>query len=170
MGTTKYQGRAESALLKKQHCTFWVAIARTSVWPNEQAPPSPSPGDDTFNEPICFVRADNVRLCRPVSEGGDIVYRNQPYEFVDDAVAVAEHARYLYMHAEFHPAQGQPYGPFREISVFSNLVPKAGHENDLWLSPTDVASLGVFQYQDFDVAQNMSIERYEVVPIMIEFK
>ena len=170
MGCTTYVGRARRALMTKQNSTFWVAVARTTIWPNEQSPPSPSPGVTSIDEPICFVKADNVRLCKLVNSGGDINHLGQAYQFVDDTNAISEMARFLYLHAEFHPAQGQPYGSFRQIAVFSGLVPKAGYESDLWLAPTNVQNPGVLEYLDNDVVTVMSLTKYEVVPIIIEFR
>ena len=39
MGVTSYKKRAKLALLDKTNSVFWVAIGRTSEWPNESAPP-----------------------------------------------------------------------------------------------------------------------------------
>jgi hypothetical protein len=170
MATTTYTGRARRALLVKSNSTFWVCIGRTTAWEHEESPPSAAPGAVDVEEPIVFVKASDVSLCKYVAEGGDIEWFGDHYEFVDDDDAIEEQARFLYMVAEFHPAQGQPYGNFRQVGVYSNLVPATGHETETWLAPINVSDKGILEFIQNDVVTQQSVTRYERIPVVIEFR
>ena len=111
-----------------------------------------------------------VSLAKVVTSGEDITHLGTKYEFVSDGNAIAEGARYLYLLARFDPTSGQPYDTFRQVALFSNLVPASGHESDSWLAPANVSSEGLLEYLDNDVSTIMTETRLEVIEIMIEFR
>jgi len=170
MAVTTYQGRARRGLLHKTNSTYWVAIGRTTAWDNEKNPPDPSPTASTIEEPVVYVTPTQVTLCKVVSTGEDVTHLGTKYEFVDDVDAIDEGARFLYMLARFDPTSGQPYDTFRQVALFSNLVPATGHESDSWLAPANVSDEGLLEYLDNDVATIMTDTRLEVIEIMIEFR
>lgn len=170
MAVTTYASRSRRALLHKQNSTFWVCVGRTTAWDDEQVPPDPSPSDSAITEPIVYVAPTTVSLCKVVSSGEDITHLGTKYEFVADEDAVDENARFLYIMARFDPTVGQPFDTFRQIALYSNLTPVAGHESDSWLAPANVSDEGLLEYIDNDVATVMAITRLEVIEIMIEFR
>lgn len=169
MANASYKGCARRALIIKQNSTFWIGVGRTTPWDDENDPPDETRLDE-LTEPIIFVRAWNVSLCKPVLADGDVVYRGQHYAFVSDARAVDEMARFIYMVAELHPAQGQPYGTYRQRAIMTNLVPAVGHENDLWLAPANVLDQGVTELLENDTPCYQSLEKYQVLPAVLEIK
>lgn len=170
MAVTTYSGRARRALLHKTNSTYWVAIGRTTAWDDEDNPPDPTPSTSAITEPIIYVTPTTVSLCKVVTSGEDITHLGTKYEFVADEDAITEGARYLYMLARFDPTSGQPYDTFRQVAMYSNLVPGTGHESDSWLAPANVSSEGLLEYIDNDVATIMTETRLEVIEIMIEFR
>ena len=170
MAVTTYAGRARRALLHKQNSTYWISIGRTTAWDDEENPPDPSPSASTIEEPIIYVTPTTVSLAKVVTSGEDITHLGTKYEFVADGNAIAEGARYLYLLARFDPTSGQPYDTFRQVALFSNLVPASGHESDSWLAPANVSSEGLLEYLDNDVSTIMTETRLEVIEIMIEFR
>ncbi len=170
MGVTTYAGRARRALLHKQNSVYWVGIGRTTAWNDEQAPPDPQPGSADFEEPIIYVKPTNVSLCKIVSTGEDITHLGTKYAFVPDANAIAESARFMYIFARFDPTAGQPFGNFRQIGVFSNLVPAEGHEGDSWLAPENVNDEGMLEFIAHDIVTVMTNSRLEVVEVLLEFR
>ena len=170
MAVTTYSGRARRALLHKTNSTYWVAIGRTTAWDDEEVPPDPSPSASAITEPIVYVTPTTVSLCKVVTSGEDITHLGTKYELVDDVDAITEGARYLYIMARFDPTSGQPYDTFRQVALYSNLVPASGHESDNWLEPANVSDEGLLEYLDNDVATIMTTTRLEVIEIMIEFR
>lgn len=170
MAVTTYASRARRALLHKMSSTYWISIGRTTAWDDEENPPDPSPSASTIEEPIIYVTPTTVSLAKVVTSGEDITHLGTKYEFVADGNAIAEGARYLYLLARFDPTSGQPYDTFRQVALFSNLVPASGHESDSWLAPANVSSEGLLEYLDNDVSTIMTETRLEVIEIMIEFR
>ena len=170
MAVTTYASRARRALLHKMSSTYWVAIGRTTAWDDEENPPDPSPNDTGVTEPIIYVTPTTVSLCKVVTSGEDITHLGTKYEFVADEDAITEGARFLYLLARFDPTSGQPYDTFRQVGLYSNLVPASGHESDSWLAPANVSDAGLLEYIDNDVATIMTETRLEVIEIMIEFR
>lgn len=147
MGITSYDAQVERALWIKTK-SLWIAIGRTTPWPNENLPPAEAPGDSAIAETISYVRPSVISLARPVSSGGDATISRQQYLFVADADAYTQYARFIYFKALFDPAEtpGLPLNTFRQSAIFSGLTPAAGHENDQWLIPADVAATGILEY------------------------
>lgn len=170
MAVTTYSARARRALLHKTNSTYWVSIGRTTAWDDEDNPPDPSPSAAAIEEPIIYVAPTQVSLCKVVTSGEDVTHLGTKYEFVADLDAIDEGARYLYLLARFDPTSGQPYDTFRQVALYSNLVPGTGHESDSWLAPANVSSAGLLEYLDNDVATIMTDTRLEVIEIMIEFR
>ncbi len=170
MGVTTYMGRARRALLHKQNSVYWVAIGKTSPWENEEAPPEAQPGSALLEEPVIYVKPTNVSLCKIVSSGEDITHLGTKYAFVNDSNAIEENARFMYIFARFDPTAGQPYNDFRQIAVFSNLIPAEGHDGDSWLAPSNVTSEGLLEFIAHDIVTVMANTRLEVVEVMLEFR
>lgn len=170
MAVTTYHSRARRALLHKENSTFWVSIGRTTVWTDEKNPPDPSPSATAIEEPIVYVKPTTVSLCKVVTSGEDVTHLGTKYQFVADEDAIDQSARFLYMLARFDPTSGQPYDTFRQVAMYSNLVPTSGHEGDSWVAPENVSSEGLLEYLDNDVATIMTDTRLEVIEIMIEFR
>jgi len=143
MDVTPYVDRARTARLHKQNSVYWAAIGRTTPWPDEENPPSASPGATDIEEAIVFVRPQTVSLVKTVTSGEDVIVSGQKYAFVADEDAIAEGARFIYFKIILDPASGMPTGNYRQKAIFTDLVPAAGHEADLWLAPANVASRGV---------------------------
>jgi hypothetical protein len=170
MSVSTYGSRAHRALLFKQNVTLWIGIGRTTEWSNEALAPDPDPTATTITEPIVYIKASLVSLCVPVSSDEDFIHLGTKYQYIIDDDAIINNARFLYITASFDPSAGQPYGNFRQVGVFSDLVPADGYESESWLEPTHVDSIGILEYLDNDTVTTMAQNRKEQVEIIIEFR
>jgi hypothetical protein len=170
MAVSCYAGRANRALLLYNDSTFWMGIGRTTPWNTELAPPSPSVSATTLEEPIVYVKAEIVSLCKTINANPDVTVRGQGYKYVLPVDAVAEFARFLYIRARFDPSEDQPYNTFRQIAIFSNLEPTQAHSSDLWLAPANVLDVGVCEYIENNAPTVMNLNRQEVIQVIIEFR
>jgi len=170
MAITTYCGRARRALLHKTNSAYWLAIGRTTPWIDELAPPTPNPGIIDIEEAIIFVKAEMVRLAKFVQSGEDVIVKGSRYKFVDDNDAIIEQARFVYIKGRFDPSTGQPYGTFRQLGIFTGIVPASGYENRDWLAPANVTSRGILEYIENKPPTEMNLEREEVVQAIIEFR
>lgn len=147
-GLHSYMGRARLALLFKEHSTLWAAFGRTTEWVDEDDPDvleNPLTVE-SLEEPIVYVKSSFVSLCKQVDDNGDVTVGGQDYEFVEDEDAISEEAMYLYSLYELNGPGGMPTGTYRQVAVFSNVVPAAGHASDDWLLPEDVDDFGNIEY------------------------
>lgn len=182
MGATMYRDAVQNALDYKNNTnhTFWIAIGRTSPWPDEDHPPSITRGETGVDEPICYRRASVVTLARSVSLAE---YESAPENeralgdglclvFVSDEDAHDHIARYLYLNVCWNPGYDlHPANDFRQVGLYPHLVPAAGHESDEWLAPADVDDPGMLRYLDNDKVQQMDSQGPVVfTPVILEFK
>ena len=146
-GAAAYSGRIRRALLFKEHSVLWCGLGRTSEWVDEQYPPEPVLSRTTIEEPFLYYKADFITLCVWSDVESDVVVAGNNYTYVLDEDAPELYARYLYAQFTFDGTiGGMPEGTFRQTGIFSNLVPASRHENDTWLVPADVSSVGTLEY------------------------
>ena len=171
MGLSMYDGAVYRALQLKTTSTLWTAIGRTTVWTDEQAPPIVNQTDNDIEEVVAYSKPYTISLCKEVVSGGDVTVDGQDYDFVTDQAALTDQdARFLYMVTEFDPNLGCPYGNFREVAVYADLVPDEGHESDDWLAPADATDPGTLLYLHNNVVTNMSPVRRQIIELVLEFK
>lgn len=169
MARILYTECSRLALIAKQNTTYWIAVGRTTAWPDDDNPPTETRLDE-FIEPIIYVKGSGVTLCTSVISGGDITYKGQSFQSVSDEDAIDELARFIYMSAEIRPASGQPYGTYRQRAVVCNVVPALGHESDAWLAPANVLDPGTVCLIENDTPNIQSIARSQMLPMVLEFR
>lgn len=170
MASSTYDGRARRARLHKANSVYWMAIGRTTPWPDENKPPEFQPGDHTLDEPIVYVRPTMVSLAKLVNSGEDCMIGKQKYSFVADADAQSQQARFIYVKGVFNPALGMPVAGYRQRGIFTELITAAGHEDDQWLAPENVVSYGVMEYCENTDLRSLSTGEQRVIEIVLEFK
>ena len=170
MGATTYVGRILRALQFKTDNELWGAIGRTTAWDDEADPPDDPITSTTIEEIIGFVKAGVVGLAKAVESNEDVTINGQKYTYVDDVDAYDEDARYLILIVRIVPSDGHPYGNFRQIGIYANLVPTTGHESDVYLVPGDVSDAGTLVYVHNDTITTMSPIREEEIKIALEFR
>jgi hypothetical protein len=168
---TPYGECSRRALLIKQNSDFWFAWGRQTAWPDDSLPPIPTPGGSTdIDTPLVFKKPALVSLCRPVNSGEDFTYRGQKYQYVADNNAIADGGRFVYLRGRLDPTDGDPVGTFRQIAVFSDLVPNAGYESANKLLPAQVDSHGQLVYLSNDIPVQIDVNRLHGVEILLEIR
>jgi hypothetical protein len=170
MAVSTYAGRANRAKLLYESTDFWMGIGRTTPWPTEMAPPSPTISATALEEPIVYVKSEIASLCKTINISPSVTVRGQGYKYVLPGDAIAEFARFIYIRARFDPSTDQPYATFRQIAIFSSLEPTQAHVSDLWLAPADVLDVGVCEYIENNAPTVMNLNRQEVIQVIIEFR
>ena len=139
-----YIGRAKTAYDLKTGSTFWVGFGRTTAWDDEETPPDVTFSEDAIEEPFLYVKATYTSCCKP-AETGDIEVAGQQYSFVADEDVLDELAYFMYALVELDYTE-MTHGTFRQVGLFTNLVPQAGYENNLWLAAANVDDPGILRY------------------------
>jgi hypothetical protein len=160
IATTTYGARVKRGLDLKNGDDLWFALGKTSAWPNDESPPSPLPGDTEVTEPFIVFKPIIKSMAREVSQVEyDALQESQRgvvvideviryLKLVSDENAQTEVARYVYLRGVSNPALGHPAATFRQIGIYSGLVPAAGYENAEWLATTNVDQYGLLEYLD----------------------
>jgi hypothetical protein len=158
-----YYDLVTMALAWKASGPFWLGFGGSvTPWsgPNidDSHPPQAAPGTGDIIEPLVFVKANPVTLCRPITQAEyDALPWDQKekvgtqcYAFVADADAYDQFARSVFLRGGIDPSEGQPTGDVRQTGVFSGLVSLAGYENATVLLPEHVQSHGRLRWLDYD--------------------
>jgi hypothetical protein len=170
-GLATYKGRVERVLAFKNNHTLWCGIGGQDEWAEENNPPAPSPIVIDIDTPILYVKADFVTLCTWSDVEADVEVAGSYYEYASDNDAMDKLARFLYARFTFDGTiQGIPTGTFRQVGIFSNLVPASGHGNDTWLAPADVADIGLLQYISYRRPVTFSFGEIRMEQFIAEFK
>lgn len=183
IATTTYTGRIKRGLEFKNNNTLWFALGQTDPWPNDQSPPSPDPGQTSVNEPFIAFRPAILSMAAEITQdqynllpdaSKAIVVIDQVVVYLQlfaDTDAYTNIARYVYLRGVSNPALGYPGKTFRQVGVYTNLVPAAGYENNQWLVPTNITSFGQLEYVDNGGPVNQdNTGPVVVVAVALEFK
>ena len=163
-GVSGYEGRVEDALSLKAR-DLWLCFCRSETpWPEggdtvEAKVPSHLPADAEYDEPYLFVKAEYKSIARVATEGeydaadpslriairtggSDDDPANPPiyvrYIFIADVDAYDNDARWVYVRASIDASGSHPPGSFRQIKMYSRLVPTAGNQAATWLTPEKI--------------------------------
>lgn len=177
-GLAAYAGRVRRAKLFKNWSmaledtpSFWCGLGRQTEWLDDNLPPEPSPSAVDIEEPIVFFKADLVTLCAWSENEADVVVYGNNFEFVSDGEADEKAARWVYLQFTMDGTiEGIPTGTFRQVGVFSDLVPATGHENDEWLAPAHVEDVGTLEYISNRGPVVFSDNEVRIERTVIEFK
>lgn len=171
-GVSGYEGRVEDALSLKAKDLWFCFCRNETPWPDdgdtdETKVPSHLPADAEPAEPYLFVKAEYKSIARVATEGeydaadpsvriairtggSDDDPENPPiyvrYLFISDAEAYDHDARWLYARTSIDASGAHPPGSFRQIKMYSGLVPTSGYQAAAWLTPEKVADRGVFRW------------------------
>lgn len=181
----KYASITKRIIEMKNYSELWIVLGQQTAWDDEDVPDIALPETSPVVEPIIAIKPyisslakeitveaynlldDNVRAL--TSADGVTKY----LELVTDVDAYTENARILYLKALVDPINlGHPVHDFRVYYVCSDLVPAAGHEDDSWLAPSNVAGYGLVEYENSGKVVLMDDEAGPAcyLPACIEFK
>jgi len=170
-GAAAYAGRVGRALDFKGSKTLWCGIGRQIGWVDDLYPPEPDLTALTIEEPLVYVKADFTTLCVWSEVEADVEVADNYFAYIADVDALDNFARFLYAQFTFDGTiVGMPFGQFRQVGVFSDLVPASGHESDIWLPPANVSSVGTLEYISNRRPVTFSDGEVRMERIIIEFK
>ncbi|MGC8717973.1 MAG: hypothetical protein ACP5RW_08255 [bacterium] len=150
---------------------MWCCLAGQTAWADDDDPPAPNPATLSVSDPLVYVKADFVTLCVWSETPSDVEIAGNHFTYVTDSEAMDKFARFLYAQFTFDGTiAGMPYGTFRQVAVYSNLVPTSGHSGDIWLPPQNVSSPGTLEYLSNRKPTVFSDGEIRMERIIIEFK
>lgn len=135
---------ASQALRFHAATNVYLAIGRTTPWPDEQDPPTPTGQEAAIDETIGYKPATLVPV-KP-DAGGAISWAGQTWAEVAPGDAVDENAQYVWVHTTIEYDE-LPLTTFRQIGLYTGLIKAAGAGVGALL-PGDVDVPGVLEAID----------------------
>ena len=134
-----------ATLLYNMHGNIYIGIGKSSQWADDSKPDPEDSSKTNIDEPLFYVKADKVQLCRPKLPtesltAETISYGSNQYVPVNASDAVSSGAEYLYCSALLSPDNVGKV-TFREAGLFSGLQLNQGVTKTT-VQYSDIASLG----------------------------
>lgn len=158
MPTSTLISHIEAAVaLQQRSAGAYMAIGKTSAWDNEANPPEEDSNTEALTEVIGYKKVSQFSLARPLKTDETtsypvVTYGGQQWVLIPVDKAFEEKARWVYVAAEISP-DDLPFGTFRQIGVYLDLVPKSGVTKQNLL-PDEVQSAGRLQFFENRELQN----------------
>lgn len=134
-----------ATLLYNMHNSIYIGIGKSSPWADDSKPDPEDSSKTNIDEPLFYVKADTVQLCRtklpsesPTVES--ISYGSNQYVPVNVSDAVSSGAEYIYCSALIS-SDNVGKVTFREAGLFSGLQLNQGVTKTTVQYP-DIASIG----------------------------
>ena len=134
-----------ATLLYNMQNSIYIGIGKSSPWADDSKPDPEDSSKTNIDEPLFYVKADKVQLCRPklpteASTAETISYGSNQYIPVDVSDAISSGAEYLYCSALLSTGNVGKI-TFREAGLFSGLQLKQGVTKST-VQYSDIASIG----------------------------
>lgn len=154
---------------------LWYAMAQYDPWADELVPPAEDIMTDHLDEIIGLKKFDTSQLVAPLSSvnsgqaiGDVITYDAQDWVVVSDDDALKYGARYVYLDVTINPGD-LPYSMYRQIGVFSGLIPAKGSTDKSILVPTQVSDYGLLIGYDNRLSQRYTDNMKIIEKIVLKF-
>jgi hypothetical protein len=126
---------------------FWICLGRTTPWNQTDTPPEASTNTTTIDEPILYKRITQAYFVKPVASNGDFYIEGTWYDIITEAQARSELISYVILVASIsYEDIGDDSISFRQVGIFSRLVPKEGYEEYTILTPDQVDDPGWLEW------------------------
>lgn len=120
----------------------FVGVGRTTPWADEEDPPAPSLTDTTLEELIIYKRPNRLTFVINDSNG-DITILGGKYRALTLEEARNLQAQQVLIQTTFSTADFGGPADYRQIGVFTYVVPTAGNENKSILLPSEIEDPGI---------------------------
>lgn len=135
------------ALAFVEQGNIYIGLGRTSPWEGENeegfVPPEPDLNTENLDELVGLKKADRVSLVIP-DEYGDIEYAKIKFKTLSKDEALRAKARWVLIESTIHFEELPPVA-YRQIGVFSRVLPIDGKEKNKTLMPKDIKDIGILE-------------------------
>lgn len=134
-----------ATLLYNMHGSIYIGIGKSSQWADDSKPDPEDSSKTNIDEPLFYVKADKVQLCRPklpteALTAETISYGSNQYVPVNASDAISSSAEYIYCSALLS-SDNVGKVTFREAGLFAGLQLNQGVTKTT-VQYSDIASLG----------------------------
>ncbi len=145
-----------------QHDDIWICLGRTTPWDNDDDPPQVSGETTAIEEPIIYKKITEKYYVKEVPGNGDYYIEGRWFSIITEEEARASKADTLVLAVTISDQDVSDNVTFRQIGIYSRLVPASGHENDTILTPEHVSDPGWLEWysnrEPIQIQPNQSID------------
>lgn len=120
----------------------FVGVGRTTPWEDEEDPPAPSLTDTTLEELIIYKRPNRLTFVTN-DDNGEITILGGKYRALTLEEARDLQAQQVLIQTTFSTADFGGPADYRQIGVFTYVVPTAGNESKSILLPSEIEDPGL---------------------------
>lgn len=178
---TTIRGHVARALDFYSKTSVYVGIGKSSEWSEDDRteltpegtlvsddfPPIPM-ADNDLKEFIAMKKVDNKFLVYP-SEDGELGYRGTKWAIATPESAVELGARWVYISTKLSYNDVSTDIDYRQVGVYSNVVPKESGETKYVLFPSDIDGMGLLEVLDNRKPIYREPDQQETLTFLIEF-
>lgn len=180
VGVSTESAHVRRALEFAQKTDIYIAIGKTSAWPDDVnlnpegdddfIVPNPDPTLTALPEVVGYVKANPVQLVVPDEDTFDVEVYGVKWRFVPEIDAYTEKARRVYLFGEIAYDALPVNISYRMVGAYSGLVKASGVlEGQTILLPADVEDAGVLEYIYNDKPIPRALNRRDKVNVIISF-
>lgn len=126
---------------------LYFGLGKTSPWEGEDepnfVPPEPDMDATTVEELVGMKKADRVSMVIP-SEDGEIEYSSLRFKTLTNEQAFDQKARWVLVECNISFEELPPVS-YRQIGLFSRVIPKEGYEGKLVLLSDEIKDVGILE-------------------------
>lgn len=160
--------RIWQALQMVQAANAWIAIGKTSIWGDGDAPPQINPATVAISDLVALKKAETLTLVVP-DPNGAIEHLGQKWAPVAIGDARVKQARYVYVAAWLRYNE-VPIVTYRQTGVLLGVSRNGNVDpGKLVLLPTEVADLGYLVAMNNRSPLPRAEDQKELVEFIVEF-
>lgn len=148
--------------------SIFVGIGKQSQWEDEQNPSEPTGNESTIQEIIGYKKIFSKRLVKQDPEG-DIRYKGQNWSVVSRENAFKEGAKWVMLEVFLEYDELPVNVQYRQVGIFTGLVPQVGYEKTEALLPAQVKNKGIMEVIDNRKVEYRDIDKKEGIVVIIQF-
>jgi len=126
--------------------SVWLCIGRTTPWQDEENPPGAGVETVFLDEPILYKRITEMYFVKPVQSNGDYYIEGQWYEILTPSEARMEKTNLLVLAQSLSYQEVEDTVIFRQVGIYSQLIPDPEHQNETILQPSQVSDPGWLEW------------------------
>ena len=162
-------GRISRAKLFKDNVNMlFFAIGRTVEWANESSPPEPTGTETNIDQIIGFKKVEDMHFVVEDPIHGTLVFQDSLWRIVPEGEIVSEGCHWVYLSANI-VGNELPLSSYRQIGLYSDVVPLAGYEANTELTPAQVESNGLLEVITNRTVVHRASEQTDKFFIVLEF-
>jgi hypothetical protein len=147
---------------------LWICLGRTTPWPDEENPPIADPNTTNITEPIIYKRCE-VQSFVVEDPQGEYIVSGVRYRPITIAQARATMATTILIKATILDNDVGDEVTFRQVGLYSKLIPTPGNEPKTKLLPNEVQDPGYLEWFANREPIHIQPNQHEIFYIVLNF-